>query len=132
MLTDEIKRFASGRPLKKFKIEKKVKYNDKEYENNEGLKCDKDSGMWKMGTTIEPCDGGYVMINWTVLHGSITWNAEVRFNSKMTCQSSHINTFRGSPFVFDGNETCSQYLGELLGELGDGFMTEENGWVFHG
>ena len=131
MLTEEIKRFAAGKPLKKFKIEKKVKYNEKEYENREGLKCDDDSGMWKMGTTIQPCEGGYIMINWTVVRGSITWNAEVRFNSKMTCQSSHINTFMGSPLVYNGNDTCNQYLSELLEGWGDGFMKSENGWTFH-
>lgn len=130
MLTKEIRRFAGGRSLKKFKIEKKVQYNCKEYDNREGLKCDDDSGMWKMGTTIEPCEGGYVMVNWTVVRGKVTWNAEVRFNSKMTCQSSHINTFMGSPMVFNGNDTCSQYLGGLLSEWENGFMTEENGWIF--
>ena len=130
MLTEEIKRFAAGRPLKKFKIEKKVKYNEKEYENREGLKCDDDSGMWKMGTTLEPCEGGYVMINWTVVGGKVTWNAEVRFNSKMTCQSSHINLFAGSPLVYNGNDTCNEYLGGLLGEWGKGFMCEKNGWSF--
>lgn len=130
MLTKEIRRFAGGRSLKNFTIEKKVQYNDKEYDNHEGLKCDDDSGMWKMGTTIRPCEGGYVMINWTVNGGKVTWNAEVRFNTKMTCQSSHINTFMGSPMVFNGNDTCSEYLGGLLSEWGDGFMTEENGWIF--
>jgi hypothetical protein len=130
MLTKEIRRFAGGRSLKKFKIEKKVQYNGKQYDNREGLKCDDNSGLWKMGTTIEPCEGGYVMVNWTVVSGKVTWNAEVRFNSKMTCQSSHINTFMGSPMVFNGNDTCSQYLGGLLSEWENGFMTEENGWIF--
>ena len=130
MLTKEIRRFAGGRSLKNFKIEKKVQYNGKEYDNREGLKCDDDSGMWKMGTTIEPCEGGYVMVNWTVVRGKVTYNAEVRFNTKLTPQSSHINTFMGSPMVFNGNDTCSQYLGQLLSEWGNGFMTEENGWIF--
>ena len=130
MLTKEIRRFANGRSLKTFKIEKKVEYNGKQYDNREGLKCEDDSGMWRLGTTIQPCEGGYVMVNWTVLHGKVTWNAEVRFNSKLTCQSSHINTFMGSPLVYNGNDTCSKYLGEWLSELENGFMTEENGWTF--
>jgi len=140
MLTKEIRRFAGGRSLKKFKIEKKVQYNGKKYDNREGLKCDDDSGLWKMGTTIEPCEGGYVMVNWTIVSGKVTWNAKVHFNSKMTCQSSHINTFmrrrdgaraEWAAVVFNGNDTCSQYLGELLSEWGNCFMTEENGWIFN-
>ena len=129
-LSTEIRRFAGGRSLKKFKIEKKVTYNGKEYDNREGLMCDDQSGMWKLGTVIEPCEGGYVMTQWTVLHGKVTWNAELRFNSKMTPQSSHINTFMGSPMVMNGNDTCIRYLDEMLTEWGSGFMTEECGWVF--
>ena len=130
VLTKEIRRFAGGRSLKKFKIEKKVRYNDTEYENREGFKCEGHSGYWKMGTTIEPCSGGYVMINWTVVGGKVTWNAKVLFNSKMTYQSCEINTFMGPPLVLNGNKTCSEYLGQLLSEWGVGFMTEENGWIF--
>jgi hypothetical protein len=130
MLTKEIRTLAGGRSLKNFKIEKKVQYNRKEYDNREGLKCDDDSGIWKMGTTIEPDEHGYTMINWTVVHGKVTWNAEIRFNKKMTPQVSHINSFMGSPMVFNGTETCSQYLGQLLSEWENGFMTEKNGWTF--
>lgn len=145
MLTKEIHRFAGSRSLKNFKIEKKVQYNGKEYENREGLTCDDDSGMWKMGTTIRPNEHGYTMINWTVVHGKVTWNAEIRFNKKMTPEVSHINSFMGDgPFVFNGlsmnsfmalivyngNDTCSQYLGQLLSEWENGFMTEKNGWTF--
>ena len=130
MLTKEIRTLARGRSLNNFKIEKKVQYNGKEYDNREGLKCDDDSGMWKLGTTIEPDEHGYTMINWTVLHGKVTWNAEIRFNKKMTPQVSHINSFMGSPMVYNGNDTCRQYLGKFLSELENGFMTEENGWTF--
>tara|TARA_R110000751_G_scaffold167756_1_gene273650 strand:- start:528 stop:1019 length:492 start_codon:yes stop_codon:yes gene_type:complete len=131
ILRGEIVKIAEGRSLKKFSIQKQVEYNGKKYDNREGLETGKQSGMWRLGTTIEPCEGGYVMTNWTIVGGSVTWNAEVRFNSKMTCQSSHINTFMGSPLVYNGNDTCNQYLSELLEGWGDGFMKSENGWTFH-
>tara|TARA_R110000822_G_scaffold108451_2_gene237942 strand:- start:366 stop:782 length:417 start_codon:yes stop_codon:yes gene_type:complete len=130
MLRKEIHRFAGGRSLKGFVIEKKVQYNGEEFPNRPHT-TGKSSGMWKMGTTIRPCDDGYVMINWTIVGGEVTWNAEVKFNSKMTPQVGHVNSFMGSPMVFNGNEICNQYLGELLTEWGEGFMTEKNGWTFN-
>ena len=131
ILRKEIQRFAGGRPLKGLVIEKKVRYNGEEFPNMPH-KTGKSSGMWQMGTTIRSLScGGYVMIDWTVVGGEVTWNSEIKFNSKMTPQVGYINSFMGSPMVFNGSDICDEYLGEQLTELGEGFMTENNGWTFN-
>jgi hypothetical protein len=130
-LRSNILPFTKGKDLTKpFTIERRVKYNDKEYPNDEGHKCDEESGIWKMGYTFQPYEEGYIFYHWTVVGGAVTWNAEIHLNKKLTPKSSHINTFMGSPLVFNGEETCSQYMDQLMDEWGENFMTNENGFTF--
>jgi hypothetical protein len=136
ILRKEILKLSKGHNLKKmWKIEKKVVYNNKEYPNQIGLKCDKDSGVWKMGTEIAPDgNGGYYMIHYTVWGSEITWNAELKFNSKMTCVGGRMNYFGlGSSKWMDGNEICKEYLKGYIEESNEdygGFITKERGFKF--
>ena len=125
-LRKNILNFTKGKDLKKaFTIEKRVIYNNKDYPNEEGYNCDDESGFWKMGYTFKTYEDGYVFYHWTIVSGKVTWNAEIRFNKKLTAQSSHINTFMGRPLVYNGERTCSEYMDELMKEWGDEFMTTE-------
>ena len=135
-LRKEILEFSKGQDLKKgWKIEKKVQYRNKEYPNVIGLKCDADNGMWKMGTEISPDgEGGYYMIHYTVWGGKVTWNAECRFNSKMTCVGGYMNMFSGGTSGFmSGKEMCNEYLKPFLQETFKeygGFISKERGFHF--
>ncbi len=131
ILRREIVKFAEGRSLKKFSIQKQVEYNGNKYHNREGLETGEKSGMWRLGVTISPADFGYLMILWSVVRGKVCWNNEIHFNSKMTPTASFTNTFMGSPLVHNGSETCEAFLSELLEEWGDGFMKSENDWTFN-
>jgi hypothetical protein len=133
-LRKNILAFTKGKDLTKpFTIEKRVVYNDKDYPNDEGHKCEEESGMWKLGYTFQPYEDGYVFYHWTIVQGEVTWSAEIRLNKKLTVQCSHINTFIGSPLVYNGQDTCKDYMDELMKEWGDGiFMTTENGFTFVG
>ena len=104
-----------------WKIEKKVMYNDKEYPNEIGLQCDKNSGFWKLGTELSPDgEGGYYMIHYTIWQGKVTWNAELRFNSKMTCVGGYMNYFAmGRSKFMSGKEICTDYLQPFLQECID-------------
>ena len=130
-LRKEILNFTKGKDLKQnWKIEKKVIYNNKEYPNVKGHKCDDDSGMWKMGTEISKDDtGGYYMIHYTVCGGVVTWNAEMRFNSKMTCLGGYINYFTGRSQFMKGKEMCDDYLKPFLQEK-DEYITSDQGFKF--
>jgi len=110
-----------------WKIEKKVMYNHKEYPNEIGLKCDEDSGFSRLGTEISPDgEGGYYMINYTVWEGKVTWNAELRFNSKMTCVGGYMNLFTLGPSKFmKGKEMCEDYLEPFLKE----YINERGGFL---
>ena len=131
-LRKEILNFTKGKDLKqKWKIEKKVMYNNKEYPNVKGHKCDDDSGMWKMGTELSPDgEGGYYMIHYTVVWGKVTWNAELRFNSKMTCVGGWLNYFATGPSKFiKGKEMCDDYLKPFLQE-NEEYITSVQGFNF--
>lgn len=131
ILRKEILSFSKNKNLKhKFKIEKNVIYNDNEQKNEEGYDTKQKSGVCQLGITIEPYSDGYVMVNWTVVEGRVTWNSEIRFDRKMTPEYSFINLFNGSRLTYNSYYTCSEYLGPLLKELGDNFMSIENGWKF--
>tara|TARA_R110000824_G_scaffold315496_8_gene502652 strand:- start:388 stop:834 length:447 start_codon:yes stop_codon:yes gene_type:complete len=135
-LRKQILEFSKGHDLKKgWKIEKKVQYNDKEYPNEIGLKCDADSGRWKMGTQISPDgNGGYYMIHYTIEGGKVSWNAECRFNSKMTCVGGYMNYFGlGNSGFMSGKEMCNDYLKPFLQEVSrdyGGFISKEQGFHF--
>ena len=71
-LRKEILRFTKGKDLKEpWKIEKLVRYNDKEHTNKQGHDTGETSGMYKLGTTIRPSENGYTMIHWTILQGKV-------------------------------------------------------------
>ena len=134
-LRKEILRFTKGKDLKKpWKIEKLVRYNDKEHPNEQGHDTGERSGMWKMGTTIRPSENGYTLIHWTVVQGKVEWNAEIHFNKKMTPMCGHINTFMGSPLVYNGEKISKEYLCELIdeGTWIENYFSEENGFTFSG
>ena len=131
LMRKQILSFTEGQDLKrKFVIEKLVKYNDTEHPNQQGHDTGEESGHWKMGTTIQQCDGGYVMFDWTIVHGKVEWNAEIRFNKKMTPTGGRINTFMGSPLVYDGERISREYLLEYWEECGESWMSAENGFTF--
>lgn len=130
-LRKEILRFTKGKDLKEpWKIEKLVRYNDKEHPNEQGHDTGETSGMWKMGTTIRPSENGYTMIDWTIVQGKVEWNAEIQFNKKMTPMCGYINTFMGSPLVYNGERISKEYLLEYWSEMGDNWMSAENGFTF--
>ena len=136
IIRKDIVQLSKGHNLKQmWKIEKKVVYNEKEYQNKIGLKCDEDNGVWKMGTEISSDgEGGYYMINYTVWDGKVTWNAEMRFNSKMTCVGGYMNFFgMGKSGWMDGKEMCKEYLKGYIEESNKdygGFITKELGFKF--
>tara|TARA_R110000803_G_C11898307_1_gene311780 strand:+ start:48 stop:476 length:429 start_codon:yes stop_codon:yes gene_type:complete len=126
----EILAFSKGQDLKKkWKIKRLVTYNGVPYENKQGLKTKDSSGMWKMGWTIRPYEDGYLMMHWTVVSGVVEWNAEIRFNKKMTPLSGFINSFMGSPMVCNGEEISKQYLLPYINEGGTS-ITKEAGFTF--
>jgi hypothetical protein len=132
-LRKEILRFTKGKDLKEpWKIEKLVRYNDKEHPNEQGHDTGETSGMYKLGTTIRPSENGYTMIHWTILKGKVEWNAEIHFNKKMTPMCGHINTFMGSPLVYDGEKVSKEYLCQLIdeGTWVENYFSEENGFTF--
>jgi hypothetical protein len=111
LIRKEILSFTKGKDLKrKFLIERLVRYNDTEHPNQQGHDTGERSGFWNMGTTFGQCEDGYVMMDWTVVHGKVEWNAEIRFNKKMTPMSGHINTFMGSPLVYNGEGISNEYI----------------------
>ena len=127
----EILNFAKGKDLKqKWVINRAVEYKGVRYENKEGVETNDRSGFWKIGRTIRPCDDGYVMFHWTILHGKVTWNAEIRFNKKMTPMCGYINMFNGRPaFYSDGISISNTYLLRLI-EEGSFSITSEKGFEF--
>lgn len=132
-LRKEILRFTKGKDLKQpWKIEKLVRFNDKEHPNEQGHDTGETSGMYRLGITIRPSDQGYIMMHWTTLQGKVEWNAEIHFNKKMTPMSGHINTFMGSPLVYDGERISKEYLCELIdeGTWVENYFSEENGFTF--
>ena len=134
-LRKEILRFTKGKDLKEpWKIEKLVRYNDKEHPNEQGHDTGESSGMYRLGTTIRPSENGYTMIDWTIVGGKVEWNAEIHFNKKMTPMCGHINTFMGSPLVYNGEKISKEYLCELIdeGSWVENYFSEENGFTFSG
>ena len=123
----EILNFTKGQDLKgKWVIIKSVEYNGVEYENKEGVKVEDCGGFWRMGWTIRPCEGGYLMMHWTVVNRTVTWNAEIRFNKKMTPQGGFINIFAGSPLVYDGERISKEYLLDFINEDSQSIKLENN------
>ena len=132
-LRKEILRFTKGKDLKeRWKIEKLVRYNDKEHPNEQGHDTGESSGMYRLGTTIRPSENGYTMIDWTVVQGKVEWNAEIQFNKKMTPMCGYINTFMGSPLVYNGEKISKEYLCPLIeeGTWVENYFSDENGFTF--
>jgi len=127
----EILNFTKGQDLKgNWVINKPVQYNGVDYENKEGVKVEDCGGFWRMGWTIRPCEGGYLMMHWTVVNRTVSWNAEIRFNKKMTPMCGYVNLFMGSPkFYSDGESISREYLLPLIKE-DSASINSEKGFVF--
>ena len=127
----EILNFTKGQDLKgNWVINKPVQYNGVDYENKEGVKVEDCCGFWRMGWTIRPCEGGYLMMHWTVVNRTVSWNAEIRFNKKMTPMCGYVNLFMGSPkFYSDGESISREYLLPLIKE-DSASINSEKGFVF--
>lgn len=130
-LRKQILTFTKGKDLKKpFIIEKKVQYNGKEYDNIPKLKCDDDSGMWKMGYKFIWNDEiqNYIFTHYSVVWGVVEVNAEIYLNKKLTVQHGYINYFT-KMHRMSQKETCDDYLEPLLRE-NNNIISAEEGFTF--